>query len=273
MLLNALAAMGLLTKSGGRFSNTPESRTFLSKDSEQYIGYMLMHHHHLMHSWTLLHEGVLSGKPVKPAADYSIDDFLEGFLMGMYVLASALAPKVVQEVDLSKRQHLLDLGGGPGTYAVHFCLKTPGLKATVMDLPTTRDFAEKTIAKFGLSDRIRFAQGDYLSDPLPGEYDVAWLSHILHGEGPQECEQIVGKAVKSLNPGGMILVHDFFLNNDMDGPLFPALFSLNMLLGTRKGQAYAEKQVVDMLSGAGVKNIRRLPFQGPMDSGIIAGEV
>jgi hypothetical protein len=54
----------------------------------------------------------------------------------------------------------------------------------------------------------------------------------------------------------------------MDGPLHPALFSLNMLLGT-----YSEQQLVDMLAEAGLKDIQGLPVQTPYDSGLITGIV
>ncbi len=193
--------------------------------------------------------------------------------MGMFNLAMNLAPVLVNEINLSGRRHLLDLGGGPGTYAIHFCMKNPGLKATIYDLHTTRPFAEKTIEKFGLIDRIDFVDGNYVEEGIEGVYDVAWLSHILHGEGQKDCQQIIEKTVSALEPGGMIIVHDFILNNTMDGPLFPALFSLNMLLGTPAGQSYSEKQITDMLARAGVKEIQRLSFHGPNDSGIISGVV
>jgi hypothetical protein len=193
--------------------------------------------------------------------------------MGMFNLAMNLAPMLVPKVDLSGRRHLLDLGGGPGTYAIHFCMNNPRLKATVYDLPTTRPFAEKTIAKFNLQDRIDFKDVDYIEEEIKGIYDVVWLSHILHGEGPDDCRKIIGKSVSVLEPGGMILVHDFILNNSMDGPLFPALFSLNMLLGTPLGRSYSEKQIEDMLSDAGVGEIRRIFFESPNDSGIISGIV
>jgi hypothetical protein len=69
----------------------------------------------------------------------------------------------------------------------------------------------------------------------------------------------------------MIVVHEFIRDDRSGGPLFPALFSLNMLLGTAGGQAYSEKEIRDILKGAGVREIRRLPFRGPNDSGLIAG--
>ena len=65
------------------------------------------------------------------------------------------------------------------------------------------------------------------------------------------CRQIVAKAFGSLEPGGVAVIHEFILNDDMDGPLFPALFSLNMLLGTEGGRAYSQAQLADMLMAAG----------------------
>ena len=273
MLLNALTAMNLLEKSGDCYANTPEARAFLSKSSPGYIGYIIKHHHHLVASWSQLDQAVLSGNPVRTRATHSSDDARESFLMGMFNMAMMMAPRIIPKIDLSSRRSFLDLGGGPGTYAIQFCLKNKELQAVVFDLPTTRSFAETTIGRFGLSNQIRFQAGSYLEDPVEGRYDVAWLSHILHGEGPEDCQRIIQKAVSALSPGGMILIHEFILNNEMSGPLFPALFSLNMLLGTSSGQAYSEQQLSDMLSGAGVRNIHRIAIDSPNDSGIIVGVV
>jgi SAM-dependent methyltransferase len=272
-LLNALVAMELLEKSGDKYANTPSGKELLVKDAPQYLGHIIMHHHHLMESWSKLDQAVKSGKPQRTRSSYSKEEWRESFLMGMFNLAMGLAPQIVPAIDVSKREHLLDLGGGPGTYAIHFCLNNEHLRATVFDLPTTRPFAEKTIRQFKLEDRIDFKDGNYLEDPVEGRYDVAWLSHILHGEGPDDCRMIIQKAVDALEPGGMIIIHDFILNNSMDGPLFPALFSLNMLLGTESGQSYSEAQIQDMLTAAGVSDIRRIAIQSPNDSGILLGIV
>lgn len=273
MLLNAFSAMNLLVKKDDKYSNTPASASLLSKDSPRYIGYIIMHHHQMVDSWSKLDRAVKTGTPVRTRASYGSEEWRENFLMGMFNMAMKLAPRLVTIIDLSKRRHLLDLGGGLGTYAIHFCLKNPKLKATIFDLSTTGSFASKTIEKFGLADRIDFMEGNYLEEDIEGVYDVAWLSHVFHGEGPEDCQKIIQKTVSVLEPGGMIIVHDFILNNSMDGPLFPALFSLNMLLGTARGQAYSEGQIRDMLADAGVKELRRIPFQSPNDSGIIAGIV
>ena len=71
----------------------------------------------------------------------------------------------------------------------------------------------------------------------------------------------------------MIIIHEFILNDTQDGPLFPALFSLNMLLGTDAGRAYSGAELSGMLAAAGIRNMRRIPLQTPNDSGIILGTV
>ncbi len=270
-LLNAVTAMGLLTKSAGRYVTTDASRTYLCRDSDRYLGYIIRHHHHLMESWARLPESVRTGQSVRLPVREKGDDAREAFLMGMFNLAMQLAPRIVPVVDLSGCRSLLDLGGGPGTYAIHFCRHYPELSAIVMDLPTTRPFAEKTIARMGMEKRVSFTGGDYLDDEIPGTYDAVWMSHILHGESPADCQHIIEKAARALNPGGVVVIHEFILHDTLDGPLFPALFSLNMLLGTDGGRAYSQGQLADMLSRAGFEQIQRLDFTGVNDSGLIQG--
>ncbi|MBC8016911.1 MAG: SAM-dependent methyltransferase [Verrucomicrobia bacterium] len=274
MLLNALTALGLMEKEGDRYAATTFAAEYLARTSPRYLGYIIMHHHNLMAGWSHLDESVRSGAPFSGRISHAGDESeRENFEMGMFNLAMQIAPRIVSKVDLLARRCLLDLGGGPGTYAIHFCQANPQLTATVYDLPTTRRFAEKTIASFGLSDRIQFQEGDFISDDVPGGFDVAWLSHILHSEGAEGCAVILRRAVAALEPGGLLLVQEFILDDSMDGPLFPALFSLNMLLGTPQGRSYSQRQLEAMMSAAGVGSIRRLELDLPNGAGVLAGIV
>ena len=274
MLLNALTALGLMEKEADRYSATTFAAEYLSRTSPRYLGYIIMHHHHLMAGWSRLDESVRSGAPSRGRVSHDGDESeRESFEMGMFNLAMQIAPRVVSNVDLLGKRRLLDLGGGHGTYAIHFCQVNPQLTATIYDLPTTRRFAEKTIASFGLSDRITFQEGDFISNDVPGGFDVAWLSQILHGEGAEGCDVILRRAVAALEPGGMLLVQEFILDDNMDGPLFPALFSLNMLLGTPQGRSYSQRQLEAMMAAAGVGSIRRLELDLPNGAGVLAGIV
>ena len=108
-------------------------------------------------------------------------------------------------------KRLLDLGGGPGTYSIHFCLANPEMEAVIFDRPTTKPFAFKTVASFDLEERIEFIGGDFNVDPIQGgPYDVAWLSHILHSNSYEDCQKCIEKTVAALEPGGLILIMDMF---------------------------------------------------------------
>jgi len=168
---------------------------------------------------------------------------------------------------------LLDLGGGPATYACHFCLHNPQLKAFVFDLGFAKAHAQKNINQFKMQKRVSFIEGNYLTDPLPGQYDAIFLSHILHAESPERCQLMIQKAVRALNPGGKILIQEFVMNDNKDGPLFPALFALNMLIGTDGGTAYSQKEIAVLLKAAGVNKIRHLPFIMPNGASVICATV
>jgi SAM-dependent methyltransferase len=274
MFLNALAAMELLEKNGDSFTATPSAAKFLSKSSPDYLGHIIMHHHHLISGWTQLDHAVKTGAPVRERVSHEdLEASRESFLMGMFNLAMLIAPMIVPQIDLAGRRRLLDLGGGPGTYAVHFCQKYPQLDAVICDLPTTRSFALQTVERFGLSERIGFVAADFETEEIPGGFDVAWLSHVLHGVGPATCAKVLKKAVAALEPGGLILVQEFILEDSKDAPLFPALFSLNMLLGTPEGQSYSVTELADMLTAAGATEVRRLPLELPNGAGVMAGTV
>jgi SAM-dependent methyltransferase len=272
MLLDALTSLALLEKRGNTYVSTLFASDHLSRTSPAYMGHIIMHHHHLMAGWSRLHESVQSGGPIMERVAHGDDETVrESFLMGMFNLASQLAPRVAKTIDLSGSRRLLDLGGGPGTYAIHFCLANPELSATVYDLPTTQKFAEGTIARFELSQRIAFTAGDYQVDPVPTGFDAAWLSHILHADGPSACAELLRKAVSALNPGGILMVQEFILDNAKDGPQFPALFSLNMLLGTEAGQSYSESELAVMMTKAGLSDVHRLTLDLPNGAGVMSG--
>jgi SAM-dependent methyltransferase len=272
MLLDSLASLGLLGKEGELYSTTGFAAKVLSKSSADYVGHIIMHHHHLMAGWSKLDEAVRSGSAIhENSSSDSNETVRESFLMGMFNLAMQLAPRIANSLDLSGCRRLLDLGGGPGTYAIHFCLANPEISAVVFDLPTTRKFAEATIARFSLQERIRFHSGDFHSDQLPTGFDAVWISHILHADNPAACRSLLAKAVAGLDDGGLLMVQEFILDDDKAGPPFPALFALNMLIGTESGQAYSGSELADMMTAAGLSEVRRLAVELPNGAGIMIG--
>jgi len=269
-LLNGLSGMELLEKSGQSYQNSPGTYELLSKDSPRYIGHIILHHHHILDGWAQLDRAVRTGAPIDKRS-YGEETERESFLMGMFNLAMGTAPVLAGAIDLSGKNRLLDLGGGPGTFAIHFCMANPGLQGVVFDRSTTEPFMRKTVASFDLSERIDFLSGDFNQDKFGAEsFDVAWLSHVLHSNGPEECENIVRKVYEVLEPGGLILVHDFILADTKDSPEFGTLFSLNMLINNPNGRSYSAAEITAMLEKAGFSDCSLIDPGTPNQSLVMA---
>ena len=57
-------------------------------------------------------------------------------------------------------EHLLDLGGGPGTWTIAFLRAVPQARATLYDLPEVSPMARRHIEAAGLGGQVRFVPGD-----------------------------------------------------------------------------------------------------------------
>ena len=71
----------------------------------------------------------------------------------------------------------------------------------------------------GVADRVELVLGDMFRDPLPTDCDVVLLSNILHDWDVPECKTLVRRCTEVLPSGGRLLIHDIFLNDELDGPL------------------------------------------------------
>ncbi len=273
MLLDGLAAMALLEKKDAGYANTDFSRNHLVRSSPRYMGHIILHHHHILDGWAQLDTAVATGRPPDKRS-YGAEIERQSFLLGMYNLAMDLAPVLAKRIDLSGCKRLLDLGGGPGTYAIHFCLANPHLRAVIFDRATSEPFARQIIDSFKISDRVAFIGGDFTTDAIEGgPYDVAWLSHILHSSDEKTCRRIIGKTARQMPSGGRILVHDFILDNARTAPEFAALFSLNMLVNNGVGRSYSDEEIGNMIKSCGISDLQRLPIGSANGSSILMGVV
>jgi SAM-dependent methyltransferase len=252
VFLNGLVAMGFLHKAGNLYSNTEISQKLLVAGTPDYQGDILKHNLNLLeYRWIRLHEVLKSGKPASSPAPGLEAERLHNFIAGMANSASLFAPSLWNQVDLSSYQRLLDVGGGPGSYAFEACKRFLGLEAVVFDLPAVEPIFDEYHAKSGLEGRVAFHGGDYLEEALPGGFDVALLSNIIHSLGEEENLVLLGKIRNALLPGGLLILKDFFISEDGTEPLWTALFAMNMVLGTESGNTYTRAAVEKWLSRTG----------------------
>jgi predicted O-methyltransferase YrrM len=256
-LMNALCVLGYLKKTGDRYWNSPDAARFLVKGSPDYMG-GLAHTNHLWDSWSTLTDAVRAGHTVhirEPAG--RDEDWFEAFIAAMHYRARDHAEQLVAAMDLSGVHRVLDLGGGSGVYAMAFAGAVKEIEVVVFDQPQVVPLTERYVREVGLSDRITALSGDYRKDPMGGGYDLVFLSAIVHSNSPEENTDLVAKCVGALNPGGRVVIQDFIMAEDRTRPAHGALFALNMLVATARGDTYTEAEVKGWFGAAGITRIVR----------------
>ncbi len=275
MLLNVLVSLKLLDKKDSTFFNTPVSARFFSEGSRDQARSAFMHTAHLWHRWSSLTECVRAGTSVGTSVGTPVgtrsreDNWVVAFIAAMDRNAKERAGAVIKAVGTAGIKRMLDLGGGSGAYSIAFARAIPGLKSEILDLGDVVPIAQANIRKAGLADRITTRVGDMLRDPLGQNYDLILISAICHMFSPEENRELLRRACNGLAPEGRVAVQDFILEPGKTAPRFAALFSLNMLVGTRAGSSYSEPEYASWLQDAGFSDVRRVRLPGP--SGLMIG--
>ena len=256
ILCRNLAMAGLLRKQGNRYRNSPLSATALNADDPAYRGSYLRLIINHSNDWLRLMESVKTGEPLDKDEPEE-PDYRRQFTWAMHHRTLETAPLIAAQLPLTGVKTLLDLGGGPGTYAIAFLSKNPGLRATVCDRPAALEVAKEIAAGHKAGSRLSYLALDLLTDDIPGRFDVIWYSNVLHIYSPEQNLSVFRRARAALVDGGRLIIQDAFLH-DREG-LFPeeaSLFAVSMLLFTETGNTYSIEDTTAWLKEAGFSSVR-----------------
>jgi 2-polyprenyl-3-methyl-5-hydroxy-6-metoxy-1,4-benzoquinol methylase len=263
-LLNALCVLGFLEKKDILFYNTSASRRYLVKGAPGYMS-GLMHQVHLWDTWTTLTDCVKEGTSVfnRPESVNDRDpDYLEAFIGAMHYRARENAGEMIAQINLEKAKRVLDVGGGSGVFAMAFVGAGEDLTATVYDLPNVIPIARKYIREEQMEGKIDTAEGDYMVGQLPSGYDIVFLSSIVHSNSDTENRELIHKCAAALNSGGRIIIKDEVMEESRIAPPGGTLLALNMLVNTRAGDNFTEKEIRAWFNAAGIRYVETIRIPG-----------
>lgn len=244
--LNALVKLGLLHREDGRYRNTAAAETYLVKGKPTYVGRFLDRSNRVLYqAWGGFTDSLRTGESqIEGHGDdnmfkhlYRNEEQMRDFIAMMDALNSAVGPVLADAFDWSGRKTVVDVGGARGNLAAALVKAHSHLTATVFDLPPVEAAFRDHIDELGLADRITFRGGDFFADPLPTA-DVIVFGHVLEDWSPERRQQLISKAYEALRPGGVVLVYDPMLDDELS-PLNNLLTSLTMLVVTHGGSEYA----------------------------------
>jgi 2-hydroxy-4-(methylsulfanyl)butanoate S-methyltransferase len=258
-LLTALKTVGLLSEADGRFTNAPATATYLVAgapgDFRDYVrvvngGFLYEGLRHL--EKTMRGQRIFPDKGFYDGIVYS-EGGVGGPAFSSAQHAGSLGPArlMARRVDLGAATKFLDVGGGSGAYTLAFLKQNPRLQATILDFPETTDTARHYATEAGVSDRVAHVQGNALTTDWPGGQDAILMSYVWSAVGGGDTRTLARRAFEALKPGGLVLVHDFMVNDGHDGPGFAAWYLLAAMLDNLDAECLTPGFVEATLRDAG----------------------
>jgi predicted O-methyltransferase YrrM len=266
ILLDALAAMELLSKRDGQYRCEPQIAALLAADAPQGVLPMVLHSASLWQRWTEL-TGIARGDAAaRTRARAPRDDAaMRAFIGAMHVVSAPQAETIARAIQPGPARRLLDVGAGPGTYTIALLRQAPQMQATIFDQPAVVEMARANLAAVGMAERATLVGGDFYKDELPGGHDLALLSAIIHQNSHRQNIDLYRKIHRALVPGGRLVIRDHIQSPDRTQPRGGAVFAINMLVGTEGGNCYTLAEYEEALVAAGYERVRQLQADQRMD--------
>jgi len=267
--LSALAALGLVVEHQGEYSNGPLAALYLKPESGTCLRDFLLYRRYLSSHWQRLGPRIRDGvRANERPEDESSERYSERTLAYVKALDLQARLKAAESIEYLKDvfdpapRQLLDAGGGAGAWCRALQGLWPGLRAVLLELPDTIGAARKLYPDPREWEGFETVAGSVLTPCIGGKkFDLILLSNIVHAYSPQEASGMLKHFAACLAPGGTILVHDYLADAHDADPVKGALYDLHMLINTYNGRVYKLEEMLAMLNGAGLKNVRFFHLQ------------
>jgi precorrin-6B methylase 2 len=274
LLLDACTADGTLTRENDVYANTPAVDAYLVKGRPAYIANGLKFAEDLYPGWGKLADLVRTGEPTMEPESFLGEDKekTRAFVYAMHERAKGMSAVLPHGADFTGRKKLIDVGGGPGTYAMALITAAPGLTVTILDRPGVLEVTREIVDSHGFGDRITLLPGDYITSSFGSGFDAALLSGMMHRETPEHCQLLLTKAFDAMVPGGLCVVSDVFFDDEArTSPRFSTFFAINMALMAKDGTTHASPAMARWMADAGFVRIDTRPLPPPNPHTLVVG--
>jgi 2-polyprenyl-3-methyl-5-hydroxy-6-metoxy-1,4-benzoquinol methylase len=253
--LIGLDDLGYVAEGTGGWTLTDGARGMLvDADDHRYRRHSFEHSAHQVRRWVHLPQVLRDGGPA-PAGAEPRD--IGRFMMAMDDASRRSAPDVVDVLlaAVPDAKSILDLGGGPATYAREIARR--GVRTAVFDIGEVVEVMRPRLAGEPL---VEYVAGDMNEALPPGTHDVVLIANVLHIQSAATNEALIRRAADAVRPGGVLAVFDMFLGRSQRAPLF----SVNMLVSTGQGRCYREEELRGWCEAAGltVESVTDFPERG-----------
>lgn len=262
-LLAVLTSQGLLVRARGGWANAPACERYLVRGAPADFGdYYRFQVDRLIYPALQHLDAGLAGQRDGLAPRFDQLDPARAGDFARAQHAGSLGPALLlaKTVDLSGRHTVLDVGGGSGAFSIVLCQAYPGLRATIVDYPNMIEVARRYVEAAGLGARIDFVAGDAARVAWPEGQDAVLMSYLLSAVPADAIDPLIRRATTALRPGGLLLVHDFMLDDGRDGPALAAAWFLVYLAWSTDNLSFTVADVRARLARHGFTDVTAQPL-------------
>lgn len=251
LLLDVLAAYGLIRLAGGRASATETARRWFTRGSPLFLGGYFRRLGVLEEAYQSLEDRMESGAAYPPLQaktlaafglrEGSNSDAPDGFCD---ILAATSAPIADAFFRVSAIPHdaaVLDVGAGSGVFTSTLLDLGHTGPVTILDTPSVCARAKRRFG--GRESSISWLPVDWNEWTPDGRFDVVFLHHVLHEEKEPAARRLFQKCAATLSAGGHVHVIGLFPDGAVQA--LPRLFSMNVFIeigGDNPGLAWLRSQ-------------------------------
>jgi len=260
-LLTSLVGIKALTRdaASGKYLNSSNTSRFLVQSSRQYYGDYLRYQmgRQFYHRMGALPEVMATGQAPSYASWFSDPEVAQTYTQAQHNGSVATAKYLIKKkLQLGGVSTMLDVGGGSGAFSYVFVEATPGLTSTVLELPEVCRTGESIRAKQAedVQKRVSFTELDATKPDWPVDdaaFEIVLMSYISGSVPEPVIKSLYANAFKALKPGGRLLVHDFMVDDSLDGPALGALWALQHVTVNADGLGLCPKEIIDRMGSAG----------------------
>lgn len=259
LLLNALAALGLLDSDGTTYRLPAEADKLLVRGSPEFVGDMakVMASKWEWDALSTLPDAVRQGGTV--AAQHAETPgyaYWEDFAAHASAVATPAA-KLTADVLATwaaerARLYVLDIACGHGLYGFTLAARQPHARVWSLDWANVLPVALERAHQMGIADRVQTIAGDMFDVDLGGPYDTVFITNVLHHFSQARATELLRRARTALAADGRIVVVGFTVSEAPPAEDAAAhLFSILMLVWTHQGEVHSLEDYDSMLRNAG----------------------
>ena len=181
---------------------------------------------------------------------------------GIAALTGRAAAAVADAYDFSRHRHLLDVGGGTGSFLVAILRRHPSLAATLFELPETAAVARRMLRNTLEGARITIAEGDIFKGSPPRGADVVLIANVAHIFLPERNQELFRRVRSHVVNSARLLLLDMWTDPSHTSPQPAPLMAGEFLLFAGEGDVYSAEEVQVWLRKTGWQPVEQISALG-----------